>query len=53
MKYFCIYLFAINLTAFALMGRDKSLARRRRRNPGSTQDLPVQGRGGPCGWVGM
>ena len=31
MKYFCIYLFAVNLTAFALMGRDKSLARRHRR----------------------
>ena len=54
MKYFCIYLFAINLTAFALMGRDKSLARRRRRRiPEKTLFLPVLLGGGPGGWLGM
>ena len=51
MKYFCIYLFAVNLTAFALMGRDKSLARRRRRIPEKTLFLPVLLGGGPGGWL--
>ena len=54
MKYFCIYLFAVNLPAFALMGRDKSLARRRRRRiPEKTLFLPVLLGGGPGGWLGM